>query len=956
MNTRTVSAALVAALLLAAGRAQAQEERPAEAASKVAYERGAAAYREKRWGDAEAAFREALREWPGNAVALNDLAWLYVTWEPAAQRRPGEALALARAATRLVRGDAAYLDTLATALDQLGAHARAAALELRVTRLDPTQAEFVHQLAGFAGHAVHDAPRWRPRARGVALALWGWAGLLEARALQSPLAQARRVSALAACEVACALLGSGTVAENARTDEGEAGARSDEREREHDMDEVARADEGELSLAAARRLAWSGRGRALNALGRARPAAAALERALALGADRDDPGLWSELAAARARLGLHAASAAAEERAVEVCVARRGARSATETLEGSALAREELEARVRAAEGWRRGGEPARAIAAVHSAQCVLEERPPLWPTQWRRRLELVAAGVHEEALARLRGGLGADAPDPPAALAARRAALEALVRAAAARGEDEQLDARVLAHAGRLRLAGAGGGVAPLGSLAEVRRELAVAVLGAEQDLALREAPLPPEARGSRVALVDVDGDGSPDLLLGGTRLFLNDGHGRFRAAPPEAGLPAGGSGGVFADFDKDGDLDLFVAGAGPRGDHLLRNDSVPGRVRFVDLSSTLGVFDDFPSEGAGWGDLNGDGWPDLYVANYEQSFPGPGTPDRLWLSDGKGGLRDASALIAREPALCGRGVSIADADGDGRVEAFVCNYRLHPDLLWGRDEAALRELAGERGLRGTPRRGAYGHTIGACWGDLDGDGRLDLVAAKLAHPRFIHFSEQTQLFLQGAGGRFRAHEGAAVGVPYEETHSHPTLFDPDQDGRLDLFVTSVYPGRPSFLLRNESSPGRLRFRDVTWAAGARVFDGWGAAVADVDGDGDQDLVVCAGGRARLFLAEPRPGTLAVRVRLRGTRGDTWGAGASATLREEDPDPRAPLRLLRQVTLGHGTTCQSEPILHFGVGRRRGPFVLEVRWASGQVSARIVHPGDRLEVQEPGS
>lgn len=155
--------------------------------------------------------------------------------------------------------------------------------------------------------------------------------------------------------------------------------------------------------------------------------------------------------------------------------------------------------------------------------------------------------------------------------------------------------------------------------------------------------------------------------------------------------------------------------------------------------------------------------------------------------------------------------------------------------------------------GVAGQEKDGWWGHTIGSEWGDFDNDGDLDLITANLAHPRYIEFSNRTCLYENRLrqDGVFREVR-AEWGIKYQETHSDPAWGDVDSDGDLDLFLTCIYPNRPSFLYLNDL--GDHHFRDVTFLAGVQVTNAWGCAFSDFDRDGDLDLAVGSGKSLHLF------------------------------------------------------------------------------------------------------
>lgn len=159
-----------------------------------------------------------------------------------------------------------------------------------------------------------------------------------------------------------------------------------------------------------------------------------------------------------------------------------------------------------------------------------------------------------------------------------------------------------------------------------------------------------------------------------------------------------------------------------------------------------------------------------------------------------------------------------------------------------------------------------------------------------------------------------------------------------------MDLYITSIYEGRRSFLYENL---GNGKFRDITWLAGVRVFNGWGCAFSDFDNDGDLDLVVGSGSGVKLFRNDGANNNY-LKVKVIGTKSNKAGIGARIKLAQGKKSQ------IREIQGGKGTTSQNSLIAHFGLGKNKGLVTIEVTFPSGiRRTLKKIKPNQLVKIQE---
>ena len=495
------------------------------------------------------------------------------------------------------------------------------------------------------------------------------------------------------------------------------------------------------------------------------------------------------------------------------------------------------------------------------------------------------------------------------------------------------------------------------------------------------------PEEMGPGAAFVDIDGDGDLDIFVTGggsivgdgsrqtCRLYRND-DGRFTdiTEVSGAGVPGPAYGVACADFDDDGDVDIFVTRLGP--DVLLRNDGPPAAPRFVDIAAEAGVADRGFGTGAVFFDYDRDGRLDLYVARYLNwseageivcytilgvrdycnpiSYEAP-SRDRLYrnLGDGRFENVSGSAGITGEVGN-GLGVLASDFDDDGWIDLYVANDQT-PGFLWrNRGDGTFENVAALVGCA-YDDRGVAIAGMGVAAEDLDGDGDMDLLVTNIHH--------QTHLVLRNDHGLFED-ASLAMGLgrwSIPATSFGVAVFDQDNDGRLDAFFANGEVNVDNALPIGENPYAQPdHFARLINGVFVNATDGSGVAFGDVgravargdyDNDGDQDLLVTNnGGPVRLLRNNNDSGNAWLVVETRTGPGGRAAIGARVTVTAAGITRSTDIRP-QQSYLSSG-----DPRAHFGLGRAATVERIEVLWPDGSRSVLTGVRVNQLVVIEQGA
>ena len=470
-------------------------------------------------------------------------------------------------------------------------------------------------------------------------------------------------------------------------------------------------------------------------------------------------------------------------------------------------------------------------------------------------------------------------------------------------------------------------------------------------------------------VTMADVNGDGFLDIYcsVGGkfspknNELYINQGDGTFKEEAEKYGIndPGNSVQATFFDYDKDGDLDVYVANYPPTrfkapnfyytyqmnntrdidSDHLYRNDGDS----FTKVTKEAGVTSFGLSLSATVADVNNDSWPDLYISN---DFS---TPDYFYLNNGDGTFREVVKDATSHTAFYGMGVDIADYNNDGfldiyQVDMDAKNNRrkkanmasMNPDLFWSTVDAGFHYQYMQNNLQtntgmmedGVPKFSDMSRITGTSstdwsWGplfaDFNNDGRKDLYVSN--------------------GSRREINNNDYFNELKEDKNF--------KDSMLQRSLNIPTEKLDNFMFKNK---GNLQFEAVNekWGIEFKGFSN-GVAYADLDNDGDLEILLNnIDDPAVLFNNRSSEENNYVKIQFKGSNKNSFGLGARAYVTTKDGEQ------MQELTLSRGFQSSVAPVLHFGVGKNDIIESVKVVWPNGNVEEiQDIEPNQLLSFNE---
>jgi len=465
-------------------------------------------------------------------------------------------------------------------------------------------------------------------------------------------------------------------------------------------------------------------------------------------------------------------------------------------------------------------------------------------------------------------------------------------------------------------------------------------------------------------VIVDDFDNDGLLDIVTSSydmcehMHFFHNNGDGTFSDRSAQAGLldELGGLNSIQADYNNDGCTDILVTRGGwqlPMRMSLLKNNC---NGTFTDVTREAGLTEAVSSQSAVWADIDNDGWLDLFVANERG-------PLHLFRNRGDGTFEDISKAAGVDAKGFAKGVVAADYDNDGFPDFYVSNLNGDNLLFHNNRDRTFTEIGKKAGVE-------QPWTSFATWFfDYDNDGLPDLFVTSYymstdevmrSYLGLPYGAETLKLYKNLGNGAFRD-VTKEVGLDRVLMPMGANFGDIDNDGYLDIYMGMGNPSyasmTPHVLLRNQAG---TKFVDVTTASGTGdLHKGHGVAFADIDRDGDEDILTVVGGavpgdaHAFRLYENPGNGNHWINLHLVGVKSNRSAIGAriKVVVKEEGKTQRSIYR-----TVGSGGSFGASPLeQHIGLGKAARIVNVEIWWPTSNTHQTFTGVGmdQFLEIKE---